>query len=420
MRLLFVHKHFPGQFLHLALTFAAQPDNEVVFLSAEDGISIPGIRAIRVQPSRASASPTHNLVQPFENAVLLGQATYNACAKLRDEGFIPDLIYAHAGFGPGLFLRDAFPGAPIIGYFEWFYNAAGSGGNFRLPNDMADDEALRTRTNNANLLLDLVQCDRGICPTAFQMDQFPQEFHDKLHVIHEGIDATFYSPDRRGRLSLDGIQLGDDAEIVTYAARGMEPCRGFPQFIRAIATLQRLRPRLHAVIVGEDTVVYGKRRSDDKSWKEAMLLELPDLDLDRTHFTGTLPIQLYRKVLRASHAHVYLTAPFMLSCSLLEAMAIGCTVVGSATAPVCEVIQDGETGLLADFVDPFRLAGRIGEALDNPDKALRIGSAARDYIVEHYDLASILPPHLRLANHVLGRDTLIHPLAEQQPAAKRA
>lgn len=411
MRLLFVHKHFPGQFLNLALAFAAQPENEVVFISAEPGFAVQGIKTVQIQPTRVSTAPTHHYVQSLENAVLLGQAAYRAAAALRQDGFIPDLIYAHAGFGPGLYMRDVFPETPIIGHFEWFYHPSNSDSEFLSSEEVSEDEALRIRTKNAALLLELAQCDYGVCPTAFQMDQFPPEFHSKLQVIHEGIDTSFFSPNERGQLILGDLQLGGDAEIVTYATRGMEPYRGFPEFMRALGYLQSLRPHLHAVIAGEDTVFYGKPRGDGKSWKAAMLEELPGLDHSRLHFTGPLAIQDYRRLLRASHAHVYMTVPFVLSWSLLEAMSTGCTIVGSATAPVCEVIVDGETGILADFFDPFRLATRIGEVLDDKIQAEALGDAARAYMVEHYDLGSVLPSHFRLASHVLGRD-----VTNQQPA----
>jgi glycosyltransferase involved in cell wall biosynthesis len=404
LRLLFVHKHFPGQYLNLALAFAAQPDNEVVFLSTEPGYDVQGIKSIQIEPSRASAAPTHHYVQPFEDAVLLGQAAYRAAATLRQEGFVPDLIYAHAGHGPGLYMKDVFPEAPIIGQFEWFYHAGDTDSDFLSTEEVSEDEALRLRTKNADLLLELAHCDYGICPTAFQMDQFPPEFHGKLQVIHEGIDTSFFSPGERGQLTIGDLQLGDDVEIVTYATHGLEPYRGFPQFMRALGFLQSLRPRLHAVIAGDDSVYYGNPRSDGKSWKDAMLEELPALDLSRLHFTGPLAIQDYRRTLRASHAHVFLIAPFVLSWSLLEAMSTGCTIVGSSTAPVCEVIEDGKTGILADFFDSFRLAARIGEALDERVEAEALGQAARAYMIEHYDLGSVLPSHFRLASHVLGRD----------------
>ena len=390
-------------------------------MSTEPGFDVPGVTPIQIQPSRTSAAPTHHYVQPLENAVLLGQAAYRAAVQLRRDGFIPDLIYAHAGFGPGLYMSDVFPETPIIGQFEWFYHAGNRDAEFMAAEDVTEDEALRRRTRNAALLLELTQCDYGICPTAFQMDQFPPEFHGKLQVIHEGIDTSFFSPGERGRLSIGDLQLDGGVEIVTYSARGMEPYRGFPQFMQAVGYLQGLRPHLHAVIAGSESVYFGKPRGDGKSWKTAMLEELPALDLSRIHFTGPLGIQDYRRLLRASHAHVYMTVPFVTTWSLLEAMSTGCTVVGSATAPVLEVIEDGENGILADYFDAFRLASRIGEVLDDKAGAEELGRAARSFMVEHYDLGSVLPSHFRLASHVLGRDvTSQQSAADDVPLSKSA
>ena len=195
----------------------------------------------------------------------------------------------------------------------------------------------------------------------------------------------------------------------------MEPYRGFPQFMQALGFLQSLRPRLHTVIAGEDASYYGKPRNDGKSWMEAVLEELPGLDHSRIHFVGPLGIQDYRRLLQASHAHVYMTVPFVSTWSLLEAMSTGCTIVGSSTAPVSEVIENGVNGMLADFFDSFRLATRIGEVLDNKPEAVALGQAARAYMVEHYDLGSVLPSHFRLASHVMGFD-----VTSQQTASARS
>lgn len=406
--------------MNLALAFASQPDNEVVFISTEPGFAVQGIKSVQIQPARTSGPPTHHYVQPLENAVLLGQAAYRVASKLRKDGFVPDLIYAHAGHGPGLFMKDVFPETPIIGQFEWFYHPNNSNSDFLCTEETTEDEALRLRSKNADLLLELTQCDYGICPTAFQMDQFPQEFHGKLQVIHEGIDTSFFSPGQRGQLTLGELQLGDDVEIVTYATHGLEPYRGFPQFMRALGFLQDVHPHMHAVIAGDDSVYFGDPRSDGKSWKDAMLEELPALDLSRIHFTGPLPIQEYRRLLRASHVHVFLTAPFVLSWSLLEAMSTGCTIVGSATEPVCDVVEDGKTGILADFFDWSRLATRIGDALDDRSQAEALGQAARAHLVEHYDLRSVLPSHFRLASHVLGRDVTSQGPADADPPMARS
>lgn len=399
MRVLFVHKFFPGQFLHLARALAADPANEVVFVHAEGDGEIPGVRKVRTGPTRAVAASTHHYLQGFETAVLLGQATYRACAGLRENGFRPDVIYAHAGFGPGLYLKDVFPDAPLLGYFEWYYRAHGADADF-LDSRMGPDEALRIRTRNACILLELANCDRGVCPTAFQRDQFPAELRGKLTVLHDGVDMSGFARHDAPQ-DIDGIPA--DAEIVTYATRGLEPYRGFPQFMEAVGLLQKRRPKLHAVIVGADQTYYGRTAAGGGGHKEAVLASLPDLDRSRLHFRGFLAPAEYRAVLRHSHVHVYLTVPFVLSWSLLDAMAAGCAIVGSDTAPVREVMRHGETGLLADMRQPGRIADAIARLFDDRGLARRLGSAARRTVAERYALTRLLPMQMRLLRALVRR-----------------
>lgn len=401
MRVLFVHRHFPGQYPHLARSFAADPRNKVAFITTSPDGEIPGVRKIVISQSRQSGPPTHHYLQFFENAVLQGQAAYRACMTLRRAGFIPDLIYAHAGFGPGLYIKEAFLDSPLIGHFEWYYSPHGSDADYLGDFTVTPDEALRVRTRNAELLLELAQCDRGLSPTRFQRDQFPTEFHDKIAVIHEGIDSRHFRP-ASAAVMIPGLNLPSDAEIVTYATRGLEPYRGFPQFMAAIASLQPSRQRMHAVIVGADAVFYGAPRDDGLTWKEATLRSLPQLDTTRVHFLGRVDAETHLRVLQASHAHVYLTVPFVLSWSLMESMAAGCPLVGSDTAPVREVIRDGETGLLADMRKPAEIADRIAWFLDHAADARAIGRRARIDATARYGLDTIMPQHMELAQSLTG------------------
>jgi glycosyltransferase involved in cell wall biosynthesis len=390
MRVLFVHKFFPGQFLHLARALAGDPANEVVFVHAEGEGEIPRVRKVRIAPSRAVVPSTHHYVQGFETAVLLGQAAYRACSGLRDGGFRPDVIYAHAGFGPGLYLKDVFPDAPLLGYFEWYYRAQGADADF-LDAHVEPDEALRIRTRNAGVLLELANCDRGVCPTAFQRDQFPPDLRGKLTVLHDGVDVESFGARQD---HVDGIPA--DAEIVTYATRGLEPYRGFPQFMAAIDLLQKRRPMLHAVVAGADETYYGRPPAGGGGHKRAVLDSLPHLDRTRLHFRGFLKSAEYRAMLLGSHVHVYLTVPFVLSWSLLEAMVAGCAIVGSDTPPVREVLRHGETGLLADMREPERIADAIERLLDDRALAARLASAARETVAGRYALMRLLPKQIAL------------------------
>ena len=395
MRILFLHPNFPAQFRHVAATLGQDPKNRVVFGTNRKEGQIAGVTKVLYAKSRTARAETHHYVRPLENAVLEGQAVYRLAQELKDKNFVPDIVYGHSGWGPTLFAKDIFPRAKLLCYFEWFYNAHGSDADFD-PNDPinADDEA-RIRIKNAPILIDLYSCDRGLSPTNWQRQQFPPEFHSKITVRHDGVDTDYFKPEPGAKLVLPRINLdlSEVSEIVTYVARGMEPYRGFPQLIKTIAILQKKRPQCHCVIVGKNRVAYGKSLPDGQTYKDVMLEKFP-LDMSRVHFTDLLPYDEYLQVLKASSVHLYLTRPFVLSWSMLEALSTGCLVVGSATPPVQEVIEDGINGLLVDFFNPSKIASKIIEALNNPDKMAKIRTRARETILETYDLAKLLPQHL--------------------------
>lgn len=396
MKILFLHPNFPAQFRHLATVLGQNSQNTVVYATNRREGQIKGVNKVIYEKSRTPRPETHHYVRPLENAVLEAQAVYRVAQKLKDQGFYPDLVYGHSGWGPTLFMKDIFPRAVLLCYFEWFYKAYGSDASFD-PSDPinADDEA-RIRIKNAPILLDLATCDRGLSPTAWQRSQFPVEFHDKIKVHHDGIDTSYFRPVPDAKLFLPRLDLDltQTKEIVTYVARGMEPYRGFPQFIETISLLQKQRPQCHVVIVGKNRVAYGKNLPNGKTYKEEMLKQFP-LDLSRVHFTDLLPYNEYLQVLQASSVHIYLTRPFVLSWSMLEALSTGCLIVASDTAPVTEVIEDGVNGLLVDFFSPTQICDRVIEALDNPNQMAIIRDRARQTILERYDLANLLPQHLQ-------------------------
>jgi glycosyltransferase involved in cell wall biosynthesis len=363
--------------------------------------SIPNVDKRVFTPARSAEAPTHHYVRPFENAVLHGQAVYRLCERLKREGFVPDVICSHAGFGPSLFIKDVFPDTPLLGYFEWFYHAQGSDADY-LDGPVSADDACRIRSRNATILMELANCDWGLCPTVFQRGQFPPAFQNKLTLMHDGIDTDFFSPKPNSRMVLPGLDLSGAGKVVTYATRGMEPYRGFPQFMRAADLLLKERPNLHIIVGGDDSVSYSRRPPPGRTYKQILLDELPDLDRSRLHFVGPLAYPVYRDLLRASDVHVYLTVPFVLSWSLLEALSTGCLVVGADNAAVREVIEPGVNGLLADFFTPADLAAKVASALDQRQAMEPIRATARQRVIERYALTDLLPRHLQLIRHLAG------------------
>ncbi|MEO1561476.1 MAG: glycosyltransferase [Cyanobacteria bacterium J06632_19] len=357
--------------------------------------SLPGVVKAMYGSSREVRPETHHYVRPLEKAVLQGQGVYRLAEELKQKGFIPDIVYGHSGWGPTLFIKDAFPKATLLCYFEWFYQAHGSDADFDPKDPLTHDDEARIRIKNAPILIDLYSCDRGLSPTNWQRQQFPTEYRSKITVNHDGIDTEYFKPLPEAKLVLSRINLDLSSveEIITYVARGMEPYRGFPQFMETVALIQQKRPNCHVVIVGEDRVAYGKQLPDNKTYKQLMLEEVP-LDMTRVHFTGLLPYTEYLQVLQASSVHIYLTRPFVLSWSMLEALSTGCLIVASNTAPVTEVIEDGANGLLVDFFSPEQICSRVEEVLNHPDKMSSIRERARETILQKYDLAQLLPKHL--------------------------
>lgn len=388
MRILFLHDNFPAQFGPIG-TYLAGKGWEVVFGTRRKGAASPVIKTFNYKPHREVTKGVHPYAGTFEKAAINGQAAARACLELKKRGFSPDVMVAHSGWGPGMYLKDVWPDARYIGYFEWYYQPVGPDVAFlKGEKRPSEDDLLRTRGRNAPILIDLAACDFGLVPTAYQKSQFPPVISDKLKVLHDGIDTQTCAPRPGAKLVLPGFDLSDAREIVTYVARGMEPYRGFPQFMAAASEVLKRRPEAHVVVVGEDRVAYGSKLPEGDSWKKRMLAQHV-FDEKRLHFTGLIPRDQYLKVLQASSVHVYLTAPFVLSWSLMEAMSAGCTIVGSDTDPVKELIEDGNNGLLVDFYNVQAIARAIIRILDAPDKYEAMRAAARETIVSRYDALQI-------------------------------
>ena len=396
MNILFLHPNFPAQFRHLVTALAKNSQNKVVFGTKREEGSISGVLKAIYTPSRQARRETHHYVRNLENAVLQGQAVYRLAEQLKKERFIPDVVYGHSGWGPTLFIKDIFPKAELLCFFEWFYHAHGTDADFDPKEPLTADDEARIRIKNTPMLTDLYSCDRGLSPTYWQRQQFPPEFHNKITVRHDGVDTNYFHPKPGAKLVLQNknLDLSEVDEIVTYVARGMEPYRGFPQFMEAVSILLKKRPNCHVVIVGDDRVAYGRSLPEGESYKKLML-DTYDYDLARLHFTGSLPYSQYLQVIQASSVHVYLTRPFVLSWSMLEVMSTGGLVLGSKTKPpVEEVIEDGVNGLLVDFFAIDRIVERIEEVLDHPDKMANLRVKARETIQEKYDLSRLLPEHI--------------------------
>jgi glycosyltransferase involved in cell wall biosynthesis len=381
-----------------------------VALGENAGEALRGVQHVRYKAPTTGGEKTHRYLRRLENAVYRGQQVARAALALKERGFTPDLVCCHPGWGEGLFLRDVWPEAKLLYYYEFYYTAVGADVGFEPPGEpVSIDDACRVRLLNANHLLSLQVSDWGHTATQWQASRFPDWVRRKLSVVHEGIDTTAIRrrPDASFTLP-DGRVLRPGDEVVTFIARGLEPYRGFHSFMRALPEILAKRPAAQVVLVGGDEPHYGSKPKDGGSWRQQLLAELEGkLDLSRVHFTGKVPHPALLALLSLSAAHVYLTYPFVLSWSMLEAMACECLVIGSATPPVQEVIEHGQNGLLVDFFVPDQIAAAVIGALADPAAMQPLRRAARETILSGYDLRQICLPQLLDLVEKVARDQAV-------------
>jgi glycosyltransferase involved in cell wall biosynthesis len=405
VQVLFIHQNFPGQFRHVALAMLARGD-QLVAIGGPTATAIPQVTLHRYDARPAAGvSACHHLASDFQTKCLRAEAVGSLLQQLIRQGLRPDLVVGHPGWGELLAVKDLLPQVPVLHQVEFVYRM--EGGDFGFDPEFSSGEWIdqtRLRLRRATQLLAFHDLDWGLAPTEWQASTAPAEFRQRISVIHEGIDTRLIAPRAGSTVALQkaGLRFQPGDEVVSFVARSLEPYRGFHVFMRMLPLLQKLRPNAHVVIVGGDGVSYGREPEGGGSWRQAMLRELQDrLDLRRIHFVGRVPHPALHDLFRVTSCHVYLTYPFVLSWSLLEAMACGAVVIGSATPPVQEVIRDRHNGLLVDFFDGAAMAERIEDVLADPFSHRPLGKAARQTVLEGYDLSTVcLPKQLALIDRL--------------------
>jgi len=403
VQILFVHQNFPGQWRHLAPAMAGA-GHKVVCMGQPAAYHSPGISYISYAPPQGANKGTHPYIQDLEGAVRRGQQVARSAMALRTQGFKPDLICCHPGWGEGLYLKDVFPDARCLYYWEFFYKSKGADVGFDPQSKLGIDDLLRVRTKNSTQLISFTAADWGLTPTQWQKSVYPDWMQQKMSVIHEGVDTDAIRPLDNPRCRLaDGRELTRDDEVVTYISRNLEPYRGFVTFMRSLPELQRMRPRAQVIIVGADGVSYGTAPPGGGNWRQTLLKELEGkIDLSRVHFTGMVPHAQLHAIMRVSSAHIYLTFPFVLSWSMVESMACGCLIIGSNTPTVTEVLQHERNGLLTDFFSPEALAATINQAIERQSDYAPLRAAARKDAVEKFDLRKVTLPRQTQLLHAVA------------------
>ncbi len=392
---LFVHQNFPGQYKHLARALADDPSNQVFFITRANQNWMQGVEKLVYAAPTAPVGQCHPYVVEMHHAAHAGDAVAAECMKLRERGIVPDIVIGHAGWGETLFIRNVFPGVPILANFEFYYRAQDSDVDFDPEFASVFNSADRLHMRNAVSLLAFESATHGHSATRWQHELHPAHMRSGITVLHEGVDTRRVRPDPNAVLELPerGLSLSPDDEIVTFVARNLEPYRGFHVFMRALPALLKKRRKAHVLIVGGNGVSYGSPSAPGTTWRECLLAELGDrLDTDRVHFLGQVEYEQYIRILQVSSAHVYLTYPFVLSWSFLEAMSAGCIVVGSGTAPVLEVLKPDVNGFAVDFLSPEALSSCLAAVLGNRRRLSRIRAEARATAVRQFDLETVILP----------------------------
>jgi glycosyltransferase involved in cell wall biosynthesis len=397
VKILFVHQNFPGQFLHLAPALAAR-GHDCLALTDAKNMRASTIRVAKYKHEAAKVDAA--ACRLGRNYTLMsdrGVTVARAALQLRQQGYVPDVIFGHSGWGETLFLKEVWPEAKLIVYAEFYYKGRGADVGFDPEFGAANfDQQLIAQSRAAYLGQSLTHADAGLSPTLWQASTYPDSLRKMISVIHDGVDTGVMQPNPAAEFDLaDGRVLRAGDEVLTFVNRNLEPYRGYHIFMRALPEILRARPQAQVVVVGGDEVSYGAAPKDAKGWREVFFNEVKDqLDLSRVHFMGKVPYPQFVALMQVSRVHAYLTYPFVLSWSMIEAMAAGCHIVASDTQPVREALEDGVSGTLVDFFDVAGWSRALSGALAEPARFDPLRRAAREVAQARYDLRGICLPRM--------------------------
>lgn len=408
MQILFIHPSFPGQFIHISKELVSRGhDVHVLKVGEKKGESkVSGIIHHEYNFSRKNSPGINLLTLEFESKMIRAWDCGQKMLSLKSQGLNPGMIIAHPGWGDATFCKKIFPTAKLVHYLEFHY---GEGVDSIFDSEFKPsnvDDLWRVWAKNACPLLNYEDMDAAICPTKWQMSTLPNHIKNKVNVVFDGVDTDVIKPNPGAFVSM---KKGDKEtrffageEILTFVNRNLEPYRGYHSFMRSLPAIMSARPNVKVLIVGGNEVSYGAKPANGKTWKDIFLAEVNEkIDMSRVFFFGKISRSAFTSLLQISRCHVYLTYPFVLSWSAVEALSVGALVVGSNTSPVKEFIKHNKNGLLVDFFNYHEIANTVIDCLAHPEKYDKIRKAARESVVKNYDLKNIcLPRQIKVLSQI--------------------
>jgi len=410
--ILFIHNNFPAQFKNLAPKLAENKNYDVHCIGLNK-FSFKNIKYYQYKINKGSSDGTHKYAIEFETKMIRADAVAQLCLKLKKTGLNPDLIISHPGWGESFFVKEVWPDSKLLNYFEFWYNTRNSDIDFdpkqKYHPNIGDDFRFRIDARNTPSLKTYLESDEIICPTNFQKSTAPKVFSKKIKVIHDGIDTSVLKPTNEAYVDLkrkDGssLRVTKKDKIITFVNRNLEPYRGYDKFMEALPNILKEHPDAYILIVGGDGVSYGMDLKENESYKDIFFNQVKDSlpTTEKIYFLGRVTYETLIALFGITSVHVYFTYPFVLSWSLLEAMAMGSLIIGSKTEPVEEVIKHNKNGILVDFFDTHSLSKTVNEVLNNPDDYKKLKTSARKTIVDKYDLKKIcLPEQIKIVEGLL-------------------
>ena len=381
MKLLLVHQNFPGQFRDVGPALCDR-GHELKAIGSSQRNCDSRIEVLRYEHQLGVRSGVHHHSLEVDDWIRRSEHVAEQAMTLKRQGWAPDVMLAHPGWGEALLLRQVFPATPLVIWPELWLRPEHLGQSSDCLS-VQQMQYLRIK----DWLVDGAMADASlaIVPTRYQASTFPERWQKKISVVHEGVPETLLERPRLQQLAIsESVTLGPGVPVVTFISRNLEPMRGFPTFMRALPELQKCHPSVQVVIVGGDEVSYSNAPEDGRSWREVLMEELGNrVDQSRLHIFGRIPHEQLQKIYRRSTLHVYLSKAFVLSWSLLEVMASGTPVLAEANQMMEELIEPGVNGALWHG-DPTSLARVISDLLSNPEQLQQWGKEARERLKPTY------------------------------------